>query len=282
MKRRIELSRRTFLGASAAAGFTLAVRPLSAATILTDDSGLDGGDVAIPAGDRSIPAYRAMPAGKSGLTTIVIVHEVFGVHEHIRDLCRRLAKTGYLAVAPDLFARHGDAPRIADREELMRVVSSTSDAQVFADLDATLAWCASHHGAKEKAGITGFCWGGRIVWLYAARTPSLGAGVAWYGRLQPGATPLQPQSPLDVAETLRVPVLGLYGGTDAGIPLAGVEQMRKALAAGKSGSEIVVYPKAGHAFNADYRDSYDAAAATDGWQRMLAWFARYCPGAPIS
>jgi carboxymethylenebutenolidase len=222
-----------------------------------------------------------MPKGDGPFTAIVVVHEIFGVHEYIRDVCRRLAVAGYFAVAPDLYARQGDVTKMADREEIIALVGRVSDAQVFADLGATLAWAASTGRARpERPGITGFCWGGRIVWLWAARKPALGAGVAWYGRLQSAPTELQPRSPIDVAPTLRVPVLGLYGGKDAGIPLASIEQMQAALRAGTGGSEIVVYPEAQHGFHADYRPTYDAAAAADGWKRMLDWFARFTgPGA---
>ena len=268
------------IAGSVGAGFALAVRPVSAATITTSAEGLDVADVRIktPAGD--IPAYRARPARPKGKPPIVlVVHEIFGVHEHIRDVCRRLAKLGALAVAPDLFVRQGDVSKISDFKEITtKVVSKVPDAQVIADLDATLAWAkAAGGGDARRIGITGFCWGGRIVWLYAAHGPEnvgLKAGVAWYGRLINDKDALHPNHPLDVAATLKAPVLGLYGGQDQGIPAASVDQMRKALAAGSPAakrSEIHVYPDAGHAFFADYRPSYRAAEAADGWTRLQAW-----------
>jgi carboxymethylenebutenolidase len=275
---RSELSRRDMIAGSVGAGFALAVRPVSAATITTSAEGLDVADVHIstPAGD--IPAYRARPAKPKGKPPIVlVVHEIFGVHEHIRDVCRRLAKLGVLAVAPDLFVRQGDVSKIADMKEITRtVVSKVPDAQVISDLDATLAWAkAAGGGDAKRIGITGFCWGGRIVWLHAAHAAEVKAGVAWYGRLVGDKDAVHPRHPLDVAATLKAPVLGLYGGQDQGIPAASVEQMRKALAAGSPAakqSEIHVYPDAGHAFFADYRPSYNAADAADGWTRLQAWF----------
>ena len=273
-----EISRRDLIaGTVGAAGFALAVRPISAATITTASDGLDAAEIRIPSPGGDVPAYSARPARRKGRPPIVlVVHEIFGVHEHIRDVCRRLAKVGFLAVAPDLFARQGDASKIADSKEIMgKVVSKVPDAQVMADLDATAAWAkAGGGGDGNHLAITGFCWGGRIVWLYAAHSAALKAGVAWYGRLTGDRDALRPKFPLDVAATLKAPVLGLYGGQDQGIPLATVEEMRKALAAGDGAarkSEIHVYPESGHAFFADYRPSYRAADAADGWNRLLAW-----------
>lgn len=204
-----------------------------------------------------------------------MVQEIFGVHEHIKDICRRLAKLGYLAVAPELYARQGDVSKMADTQEIFKVVSRVPDAQVMADLDAAADWAGrSGKGDLKRLGITGFCWGGRIVWLYAAHSPQLKAGVAWYGRLVGQASDLQPQHPIDVAAKLKAPVLGLYGGTDTGIPIETVERMRQGLKAAGGGSEIVVYPDAPHAFHADYRPSYRKEAAQDGWKRMLEWFQR--------
>lgn len=209
-------------------------------------------------------------AGK--LPVVLVVQEIFGVHEHIQDICRRLAKLGYLAIAPELYFRQGDPRAVADIPTLMsKIVSKVPDAQVLGDLDATLAWGEKQGGDANRAAITGFCWGGRITWLYAAHNPSIKAGVAWYGKLVGDKTELQPRQAVDIAPSLSVPVLGLYGGKDGGIPLDSVEAMRSALSAGKSGSEIVVYPEAGHAFNADYRPSYVESAARDGWQRLIAW-----------
>jgi carboxymethylenebutenolidase len=271
-----DLSRREMIAGTVGGGFALAVSPVSAATITTGADGLDAGAIQIPTDGGPMPGYRAVAAKRKGKAPVVIVvHEIFGVHEHIRDVCRRLAKAGALAVAPDLFARLGDASRIADVKELQsKVVSKTPDAQVMSDLDATVAWAKSAGGDAARLGITGFCWGGRIVWLYAAHATALKAGVAWYGRLVGEKDAIRPRHPIDVAGTLHAPVLGLYGGQDQGIPVATVEEMRKALAAGGAASkrsQIQVYPDAGHAFFADYRPSYRPADAADGWSRMLAW-----------
>jgi len=274
---RSELSRREVIAGAVGSGFALAVRPVSAATITTGTEGLAVADVRIRAADGDVSAYSARPAKPKGKPPIVlVVHEIFGVHEHIRDVCRRLAKLGALAVAPDLFARQGDVSKIADMKEIVgKVVSKVPDEQVLGDLDATLAWAkAAGGGDPRRVGITGFCWGGRIVWLYAAHA-AVNAGVAWYGRLVGDKDALRPRQPIDVAAAVKAPVLGLYGGQDQGIPVATVEEMRKALAAGGAAakrSEIHVYPDAGHAFFADYRPSYRADAAADGWTRLQAWF----------
>ncbi len=270
-------TRRELLLTALAAGFALAVRPVSASTIITDEQGLAAGAVQIPARDGTlIPAYRARPAGRSGAPSILVVAEIFGVHEHIRDVCRRLAHAGYCAVAPELFLRQGDVSTLAEVAEILaKVISKVPDTQVFSDLDDTLAWIGAGEGDAQRAAITGFCWGGRITWLYAAHRPALRAAVAWYGRLVGEANALQTEYPLEAAPSLTVPVLGLYGAKDQGIPLDSVERMRAALAAGRARSEIVVYPDAGHAFNADYRPSYREAAAKDGWARALAWLAAH-------
>ena len=267
-------SRRGFMAGMAASGFALAVQPVSAQTITTDAKGLVEGLIELPTGDRPIPAYHALPQSGGPFPVVLVVQEIFGVHEHIRDVCRRLAKTGYFAVAPALFARQGDVSGMSDIQRIIKeVVSQVPDAQVMSDLDATLGWCRSHSRADSAAvGITGFCWGGRIVWLYAAHNPGIKAGVAWYGRLAGQVDELHPRNPIDVAAGLTVPVLGLYGGADGGIPLDSVNKMRTELGRGKSGSEIVVYDGAPHAFFADYRASYRMDAALDGWKRMLAWF----------
>jgi carboxymethylenebutenolidase len=268
--------RRNFVVTVLASGFALAVQPVSAQTITTDVQGLIAGEVKIPVKDGEIPAYRAMPAGGGPFPVALVVQEIFGVHEHIKDLCRRLAKSGYLAVAPELYARQGDVSRMKDIQEILStVVSKVPDAQVMGDLDAAAAWAAgTGEGDISRLAVTGFCWGGRITWLYAAHNPKVKAGAAWYGRLVGQTGDLAPANPIDLASALTVPVLGLYGGADQGIPLDTVEKMRGALAAGKSGSEIVVYREAPHGFNADYRPSYRKDAATDGWTRMLAWFKR--------
>jgi len=268
-------SRRAFMGtALAATGFALAAGPATAQAIVTDASDIDAGPVLIPARDRDLPAYAARPKGDKPAPVVLVVQEIFGVHEHIRDVCRRLAKLGYVAVAPELYVRQGDPSKVADIPTLMKtIVAKVPDEQVMADLDATAAWAAkSAGGDANRLGITGFCWGGRITWLYAAHNPKLKAGVAWYGRLVGESTENNPRHPLDVAAAVKAPVLGLYGGADQGIPLETVEKMRAALkAAGKPG-EIVVYDGAPHAFHADYRPSYRERPAKDGWARMLDWF----------
>ncbi len=224
-----------------------------------------------------LPAYRAVPEGTEKRPVVLVVQEIFGVHEHIRDVCRRLAKAGYFAIAPELYARQGDVSKMTDVQQIVSsVVSKVPDAQVMADLDTTADW-ADKSGRADvgKLGMTGFCWGGRITWLYSAHSTRLKAGVAWYGRLNSDSDPLHPKSPLDLVKELKAPVLGLYGEADTGIPMKDVEEMRKALKAADSKSEIVVYPGAPHGFFADYRPSYKADDATDGWKRMLAWFGRY-------
>lgn len=272
-----DFTRRTFAVTTLAAGFALAVQPVSAQTITTDTTGLEAGEVKIPTPDGEIPGYRAMPAKAGPFPVILVVQEIFGVHEHIKDLCRRLAKVGYLAVAPALYARQGDVSTIKDISEIIaKVVSKVPDAQVLSDLDATVAWVkASGKGDTTKLGITGFCWGGRIVWLYAAHNPSLKAGVAWYGRLTSPPDALHPKNPIDLAGELKAPVLGLYGGADQGIPVETVDQMRAELKKANKPAEIIVYPDTPHGFNADYRPSYTKDKAEDGWQRMLAWFKQY-------
>jgi len=284
-------SRRQVIVAALGSGFALAVRPVSAETIATSSDGLDAAEVKIPTTNGEIPAYRALPRGKAKkLPVILVVHEIFGVHEHIRDVCRRLARQGYLAIAPELFARQGDVSKLTDMKEIREIVGKAPDAQVLSDLDATWTWAQGPHPSKDagaggkatpapkgdptRLGITGFCWGGRITWLYAAHNPALKAGVAWYGRLVGEKSDLHPHHPIDVAPVLKAPVLGLYGAEDQGIPAATVADMQKALAAGgapSKKSEIKLYPQAGHAFFADYRPSYRKEAAEDGWNKLLAW-----------
>lgn len=276
-----DFNRRQFIVTSLAAGFALAVEPVEAQTVITTDTaGLVAGEVKIPVKDGEIPAYRAMPEKGRDFPVALVVQEIFGVHEHIKDVCRRFAKRGYMAIAPEMYARQGDVSKLEDMSKVMEVVARVPDAQVMSDLDAAVEYARKTGKADaKKLGITGFCWGGRVVWLYAAHNPKLKAGVAWYGRLvgRPGAPPseLQPRHPVDVAATLKVPVLGLYGGKDQGIPLESVELMRKELAKSKSGSEIVVYPDAPHGFHADYRPSYRKETADDGWARLLAWFKKH-------
>jgi carboxymethylenebutenolidase len=268
-----DFSRRGFVQATVGSGFAAAVLPVTAQTVTTDTAGLEAGRVRIPVGDFQMPAYRAQPAGGKQLPVILVASEIFGVHEHIADVCRRFAKLGYLAIAPELFVRHGDAAAYTDIPKLIaEVVSKASDAQVNADLDATVAWAAAHGGDVTRLGITGFCWGGRTTWSYAAHNPRLRAGVAWYGPVARSYFAGDP-TVVERAARIKAPVLGLYGGADGGIPVATLTQLEAALkAAGNTRSEIVVYPDMPHAFYADYRPSYRQAAAEDGWKRCLAWF----------
>lgn len=256
------------------APFAAAVQAVSAHTVITTDSaGLTAGTIHLSVGGQALPVYRAAPEGKSNLPVVLVLSEIFGVHEHIADVARRFAKQGYLALAPDLFVRQGDAGKPASISDLIRdIVSKTPDADVMADLDACVAWAGVNGGDVGKLAITGFCWGGRITWLYAAHHPGVKAGVAWYGKLEGDVNALHPRHPVDIAAGLTVPVLGLYGEKDSGIPLDSVAKMSAALARGSSGSEFVVYPDAGHAFHADYRPSYVEADAKDGFARTLAWF----------
>lgn len=274
------LSRRGFVTTSLAGGFALATLPVAASTITTDDKGLVAGEVSIAVRDGRLPGYRAMPRAGGARPTILVVQEIFGVHEHIRDLCRRFAKVGYCAIAPELYARQGNPAAVADVRELMStLVAKVADAQVMADLDDTISWGVAEGCCDpDKVGVTGFCWGGRITWLYAAHNPRLKAGVAWYGRLVGDTTPLQPRNPVDVVAELKAPVLGLYGAADQGIPMDTVATMRKALEAAKSPSMIVAYEDTPHGFLADYRASYREAAAKDGWERALAWFRQHGVG----
>ena len=258
-----------------AGGFAAAVLPVSAQTITTDSKGLTAGEVKIKVADGEIPAYRAMPAGGKNLPTVLVVQEIFGVHEHIRDVCRRFAKEGYLAIAPELYARQGDVSKLKEFNDIIAVVNKVPDVQVMSDLDAAAAWAANNGGNADKMAVTGFCWGGRITWMYAAHNPKLKAGVAWYGGLVRPASELSPKHPIDIAATLKVPVLGLYGGADTGISLDTVEKMRAALKSAGSPSEIVVYADTPHGFHADYRPSYRPGEANDGWKRLMIWFRKY-------
>jgi carboxymethylenebutenolidase len=272
------LTRRRFVVTSLAAGFAAATLPIrSEGVITTPAEGLLAGEVKIPTSDGVIPGYRAQPVSGAPFPVAIVVQEIFGVHEHIRDVCRRLAKAGYLAIAPELYARQGDVSKLTDIQQIVTgVVMKVPDAQVMADLDATVAWAEqTHAGDVSRLAITGFCWGGRIVWLYAAHSAKLRAGVAWYGRLASASDPLHPKQPIDLAASLRAPVLGLYGGADDGIPQADVDRMKAAITAAGGASEIVVYPGAPHGFHADYRPSYRETEAKDGWQRLLAWFAKH-------
>ncbi|HEY0943201.1 MAG TPA: dienelactone hydrolase family protein [Steroidobacter sp.] len=274
---RVELNRRDVVASGlAAAGFALAVQPIGAATVTTDSSGIDANDVTIPVGQEELPGYRAMPSKGGPFPVVLVVQEIFGVHEHIKDICRRLAKLGYYAIAPELYFRQGDVSKLETIDAIRPIVAKVPDEQVMADLDAAVNFAQeSGKGDVAKLGITGFCWGGRIVWLYAAHSKQLKAGAAWYGRLVGEPTKNQPKHPVDIAADLNAPVIGLYGAKDQGIPLDTVEQMRAALENAKVDTEIVVYPNSGHAFFADYRPSYVEADAKDAWQKMLAWFKKY-------
>lgn len=271
-----QFSRRAFIVGSLAAGFALAVLPVSAETITTDANGLSVGEVKIPVKDGSIPGYRAMPDTGGPFPTILVVQEVFGVHEHIKDICRRLAKAGYFAVAPALYAREGDVVGMSDMKQVMQVVAKVPEPQVASDLDATVAWAGSTGKADtSKLGITGFCWGGRQVWLYAAHNPDVKAGVSWYGVLQRPKSDMTPDNPIDLVQRINPPILGLYGGADPGIPIAQIDALRAALKAAGKPSEVIVYPDTPHGFNADYRPSYRPQQAKDGWKRLLAWFKQH-------
>ncbi len=269
-----DFTRRGFVVTSLAAGFALSVQPVTADTITTDTKGIEAGEVKVPVSDGTIPAYQAMPSSGSSFPTVLVIQEIFGVHEHIKDICRRFAKLGYLAIAPEMYARQGDVLKIENIQEVIsKVVSKVPDAQVMSDIDATVAYVkAAGKGDTSKLAITGFCWGGRIVWLYAAHNPNLKAGVAWYGRLTGNKSELTPTNPIDVVGSLHAPVLGLYGAADQGIPIPTIDKMKEALAAAKKPSEFVVYPDTPHGFNADYRPSYRKEQAEDGWKRLLAWF----------
>jgi len=266
--------RRGFLKVALGTGFAVAALPVVAQNVIkTDATGLVSGTMLVRIDGQDVPVYAAQPEGKTGLPVILVISEIFGVHEHIADMARRFAKQGYLALAPDLFVRQGDATKAPSIPELMKnIVGKTPDAQVMSDLDAIVAWAKQNGGDTSRLGITGFCWGGRVTWLYAAHNPDVKAGVAWYGRLVGEATPLTPQHPVDIAPALKAPVLGLYGAKDTGISQESIAAMKAALAKGTSKSEFVVYPDSGHAFNADYRPSYVAADAKDGYARCLAWF----------
>ena len=267
------LDRRALVKASLSVGFCAAVSPVFAQAIVTPSDGLIAGEVKIPAGDADIPAYRAMPDKGGPFPTVLVIHEIFGVHEHIKDVCRRWARLGYYAIAPELFARQGDAAGEKDMQKLMSdIVGKTPDAEVASDLDATLAFAkASGSADLARAAVTGFCWGGRQAWLYAAHNPSLKAAVAWYGPLAYPASDLRPKNPPDIVGGLKVPVLGLYGGMDKAIPLAQIEAMQTKLAETGGASKIIVYPDAGHAFHADYRPSFNKADAEASWKEATNW-----------
>ena len=269
--------RRTWLKTALGMGYAAACLPLCAQTaIRTSSEGLLCGEAMVNVNSFQMPVYRSVPLGKTDCPVVLVVSEIFGVHEYIADITRRLAQQGYMAIAPELMLRQGDPSSYAEMGKLIaEVVSKVPDEQVMDDLDACVAWAATQGGDVSKLGITGFCWGGRITWLYAAHNPRVKAGVAWYGRLNGPVSALNPRHAIDLAGQLKAPVLGLYGSADTGIPVAAVEKMQAALATGNEAakrSSIHVYPNAPHAFHADYRPSYREAEAKDGWQRMLRWF----------
>jgi carboxymethylenebutenolidase len=273
---KLDLSRREMVVTSLATGFAAAVQPVMAQTMITTDTeGLEAGETKIKVEDGEIPAYQAMPAEGGPFPIVLVVQEIFGVHEHIKDICRRLAKEGYMAIAPELFARQGDVSGLSINE-ILPIVAKVADQQVLSDLDAAVAYAAASGKADtNRLAITGFCWGGRIAWLYAAHNPNLKAAVAWYGRLVGQQSETTSRHPIDIASELKAPVLGLYGAADQGIPVETVERMRSACEAAGKTCEIIIYPDAPHAFHADYRPSYRPEPAKDGWSRMLAWFRKH-------
>ncbi len=269
-------NRRQFLVTKLAVGFAMAVSPAGAQTITTDAAGLTAGEVQIPVAGGQIPGYRAMPSRGGNFPIVLVVQEIFGVHEHIKDVCRRFAKAGYCAVAPELFARQGDVSKITDVQQIIStVVSKVPDAQVISDLDAAVMWAGrSSRGNAQRVAITGFCWGGRIVWMYAALSGNVKAGAAFYGRLEGDSNAMTPKNPIDYAGGLRAPVIGFYGAKDTGIPQSSVTKMKTSLSVVDSKSEINVYPNAEHGFHADYRPSYNKEAAQDAWAKLLVWFKK--------
>lgn len=274
--RRYPLARRGFVMTSLISGFTLATQRAEAQAIQTDTAGIDAGETQIPVKDGNLPAYYARPATSTGFPVVLVNEEIFGVHEYIKDTCRRLAKLGYMAVAPELYARIADLSKMTDIPQIVSgVISKKPDDEMFSDLDATLDWAAKNKGSATAIAETGFCRGGRNTWLYATHNANLKAAVAWYGPIKGATSEIQPQVVLDVADKLKCPLLGLYGEKDTGIAVPDVKEAEaKARAAGKT-VEIVVYPDAPHGFHADYRPSYRQADAEDGWKRMLDWFKRY-------
>ncbi|WP_026224527.1 dienelactone hydrolase family protein [Methyloversatilis thermotolerans] len=283
MDDRAILTRRDFLLHAGASGFALAVQPVVAQQVITTPAtGLKVGDASVRAADgKTLPVYFARPDNGERSAVVLVVQEIFGVHEHIRDVCRRFARAGYLAIAPELYFRQGDPSSLASVQDILeRIVSRVPDAQVMSDLDACVAWADGQGGDAKRVHVTGFCWGGRVTWLYAAHRAGLRSGVAWYGRLDGVPNDVTPEHPLDIVASIKAPVLGLYGGKDQGIPVSDVDAMRAALAQGTApaaarASEIVLYPDAPHAFHADYRPSYRAAEAQDGWKRCLDWMQRH-------
>ncbi len=270
------LARRGMMMTGLISGFTLATTRVEAQVIHTDAAGLDAGEIRIPTSEGELPGYYARPSGAGPFPTVLVIEEIFGVHEYIKDTCRRLAKVGYLAVAPELYARIGDLSEMTDVSAIIRdVINKAPDGRLMQDLDSTAAWAAGNQGDPARLAVTGFCRGGRDVWMYDAHNPALKAAVAWYGPIKGQPSPIQPTNPGDIADDIHAPLLGMYGGQDSGIAVADVQAAAaKAKAAGKT-VDIVVFPDAPHGFHADYRPSYRKADAEDGWGRMLAWFKRF-------
>jgi carboxymethylenebutenolidase len=271
------VSRRGFMTASAAvaAGYTLAAGPVRADVIKTDTEGLDAGDIKIKVADGEMPSYFARPKGVTNPPVVLVAMEIFGLHEYIKDVVRRLGKLGAFAVAPDYYFRKGDLTKVTEMKDLLPLVNAKPDAELLSDLDSTVAWAKAQGGDTTRLGIIGFCRGGRTVWEYAAHSPQLKAGVAFYGPPVDPPNPLWPKSPTQLAPEMKAPVLGLYGGADTGIPVATVEALKEALAANKKTAEFKIYPDAPHGFHADYRGSYRKEAAEDGWNQMQAWLKKY-------
>jgi carboxymethylenebutenolidase len=267
---------RRFMMTGLMTGLTLAATRVEAQVIHTDSVGLEAGETRIPVPDGQLPAYYARPQGDGPFPTVLVIEEIFGVHDYIKDTCRRLGHLGYLAVAPELYARLGDLSKMSDIGQIIRdVISKAPDATLMSDLDATATWAAANHGDANRLGVTGFCRGGRDTWLYAAHNPRLKAAVAWYGPVMGPTSEIQPKNAMDVAAELKCPLLGLYGGQDQGVKVADVQAAAaKARAAGKT-VEIVVFPDAPHGFHADYRPSYRPADAAEGWKRMQDWFRQH-------
>ena len=270
------LARRGFVMTGLITGFTLATERVEAQAIHTNETGLVAGEMQVPVEGGQLPGYFARPAGAGPFPTVVVIEEIFGIHEYIKDTCRRLAKLGYCAVTVELYARIADLSKMTDAGAIVRdVISKAPDATVMTDLDALVAWAAANGGDPNRLGVTGFCRGGRGVWMYAAHNPRLKAAVAWYGPVKGAPSEIQPQNVADMAGTIRCPLLGLYGAKDPGINPADLQAAEaKARAAGAT-VDIVIYPEAGHGFHADYRPTYVRDAAVDGWDRMLAWFRKY-------
>ncbi len=273
--KRFPLARRGMMMTSLMTGFTLATTRVDAQAIKTDMAGIDAGEFQLKVADGMLPAYFARPTGAGPFPTVLVIEEIFGVQEYIKDTCRRFAKLGYMAVATELYARNGDLSKASGFEQIGPIIAAAPTATTFTDLDSSAAWAAANKGSADRLGVTGFCRGGRLTWLYASHNPKLKAAVAWYGPIMGPTSDIQPIGPLDVADKLDCPLLGLYGAKDTGIKVEDVEKAAaKAKAAGKT-VEIVVYPDAGHGFHADYRPSYVVADAADGWNRLQAWFKKY-------